>query len=53
MISQWNRQAADGQYRKPASNAKLAGLLQQQGVDFVYTPFEQGMLEIIGHIDQI
>ena len=40
---QWNRAAADGQFRKPASNAKLARLLKENGVDFKFTPFEQGI----------
>ena len=39
---QWNRDAADGQFRKPASNAKLAGLLEKSGVKFEFTPFETG-----------
>lgn len=40
---EWNREAADGQFRKPASNAKLAGLLQKSGVKFSFEPFDQGM----------
>ena len=40
---EWNREAADGQFRKPASNAKLAGLLQKSGVKFNFRPFDQGM----------
>jgi GDP-L-fucose synthase len=43
---QWNRNASDGQFRKPASNVKLARLLKEDGVDFQFTPFEQGMLLI-------
>ena len=41
-LAQWNREAADGQFRKPASNAKLASLLQKSGVKFEFTPFETG-----------
>ena len=33
---------ADGQFRKPASNVKLASLLQKSGVKFEFTPFEIG-----------
>ena len=40
---QWNTQAADGQFRNPASNAKLASLLEKSGVDFKFTKFEDGM----------
>ena len=31
---------ADGQYRKPASNKKLLGLIKDTG--FKFTPFDQG-----------
>ena len=31
---------ADGQFRKPASNKKLLGLIK--GTGFQFTPFEQG-----------
>ncbi|KAH8112238.1 epimerase-domain-containing protein [Phellopilus nigrolimitatus] len=43
----WNREAADGQFRKPASNAKLAGLLQKSGVNFRFTPFDQALQETV------
>lgn len=37
-ILQFDTSRADGQYRKPASNAKLLNLIG----DFKFTPFEQG-----------
>ncbi|KAL1412058.1 hypothetical protein Q8F55_003055 [Vanrija albida] len=37
----------DGQYRKPASNAKLVGLLEDQGLVFEFTPFEQALQESV------
>jgi len=44
---EWNRDAADGQFRKPASNDKLMGLLKESGVDFKFTPFEQALQETV------
>lgn len=41
-LHQWNRAAADGQYRKPASNAKLDKLLKESGIEFEFEPFEKG-----------
>jgi len=44
---EWNRNAADGQYRKPASNVKLAALLKKSGIDFKFTPFNQALQETV------
>ena len=43
MTLQWNRAAADGQYRKPASNLKLAKLLKESGIEFEFEPFKKGL----------
>jgi len=37
---QFDTSKADGQFRKPASNKKLLGLIG----DFKFTPFDQGTL---------
>ncbi|EJD05331.1 epimerase-domain-containing protein [Fomitiporia mediterranea MF3/22] len=34
---------SDGQFRKPASNVKLTTLLEQAGVKFSFTPFDQAL----------
>ncbi|KAI5114673.1 hypothetical protein M0805_004153, partial [Coniferiporia weirii] len=44
---EWNREASDGQFRKPASNAKLAGLLEKTGMNFHFTPFDQALQETV------
>ncbi|WVF66425.1 hypothetical protein IAT40_001165 [Kwoniella sp. CBS 6097] len=39
---------ADGQYRKPASNAKLVRLMKKTGfAEFEFTPFEQALQESV------
>lgn len=45
--TEWNTSAADGQFRKPASNAKLASLLEKSGVDFTFTKFEDALQETV------
>ncbi|PAV17862.1 GDP-L-fucose synthetase [Pyrrhoderma noxium] len=45
--TEWNTQAADGQFRKPASNAKLASLLEKSGVDFKFTKFEDALQDTV------
>jgi len=44
---EWNRNAADGQFRKPASNVKLATLLKESGVKFEFTPFDIALQETV------
>ncbi|KAI5118941.1 hypothetical protein M0805_006287 [Coniferiporia weirii] len=44
---EWQREAADGQFRKPASNAKLVGLLEKSGIKFHFTPFAQALQETV------
>lgn len=34
---------SDGQYRKPASNARLVAALEKQGLEFEFTPFKEGV----------
>jgi len=44
---EWNGAAADGQYRKPASNAKLDKLLKESGIEFEFEPFEKALQETV------
>jgi hypothetical protein len=40
---------ADGQFRKPASNAKLVKLMKESGSEpFEFTPFQQGECDTMG-----
>ncbi|KLO15541.1 epimerase-domain-containing protein [Schizopora paradoxa] len=39
--------AADGQYRKPASNLKLAKLLKESGIAFEFEPFKKALQETV------
>ncbi|KAJ3214236.1 GDP-L-fucose synthase [Dinochytrium kinnereticum] len=43
----WDTEKADGQYKKTASNAKLARLIPE----FKFTPFEQGLVVRAGAIE--
>ncbi|WOO80175.1 GDP-L-fucose synthase [Vanrija pseudolonga] len=38
---------SDGQYRKPASNAKLVAELAKQGLEFEFTPFQEALQESV------
>ena len=40
-------ESANGQFRKPASNAKLMGQLKAAGVDFSFTPFDDALSETV------
>jgi GDP-L-fucose synthase len=42
-MDQFDTTRADGQFRKPASNAKLLGLVG----DFQFTPFDQALDETV------
>ncbi|KAL5520693.1 hypothetical protein ACEPAF_2695 [Sanghuangporus sanghuang] len=44
---EWNREAPDGQLRKPASNAKLVTALSKSGVKFSFTPFDQALQNMV------